>query len=92
MIVRILGEGQRDLPDSALDELNQLDDALQSAVDADDEARFTEALAALLDRVRAAGQGVPDEEILPSDLVLPTADATLAEVRALLGDEGLIPG
>jgi hypothetical protein len=35
MIVRILGEGQRDVPDSALDELNQLDVALEQASDGD---------------------------------------------------------
>jgi hypothetical protein len=29
---------------------------------------------------------------VPSDLVLPSADAGLAEVRDLLGEEGLIPG
>jgi hypothetical protein len=35
---------------------------------------------------------LPDEEIVPSDLVLPSSDASLDEVRELLGDEGLIPG
>ena len=92
MIVRILGEGQLDVPDGELDGLNTLDDALQAAVDGGDEARFAESLTALLTRVREVGKPVPDEDIVPSDLVLPTADATLTEVRALLGDEGLIPG
>jgi hypothetical protein len=38
------------------------------------------------------GKPLPDDEIVPSDLVLPSADASLDEVRELLGDEGLIPG
>jgi PspAA-like protein len=92
VIVRILGEGQVDVPDGELDSLNQLDDALQNAVEGGDEEQFNQALAALLARVRAAGRSLPDEEIVPSDLVLPSSDASLAEVRELLGDEGLIPG
>jgi hypothetical protein len=92
VIVRILGEGQVDVPDSELDSLNALDDAVQQAVDGGDGEAFTQSLAALLNRVRQLGRPLPDEEIVPSDLVLPSADASLAEVRELLGDEGLIPG
>ena len=92
MIVRILGEGQLDVPDGELGSLNQLDDALAHAVDADDEDGFAQSLTSLLDAVRKAGRPLPVDEIVPSDLVLPSADASLAEVRELLGDEGLIPG
>jgi hypothetical protein len=92
MIVRILGEGQRTVDDGELDGLNALDGELVAAVDADDEEKFAQALAALLDKVRHVGAPLPDEEIVPSDLVLPSADASLAEVRELLGDDGLIPG
>ena len=92
MIVRILGEGQVDVPDGELDSLNDLDDALQRAVDGGDEEGFSQSLGALLSRVRDIGRPLPDDEIVPSDLVLPSADASLAEVRELLGDEGLIPG
>ena len=75
-----------------LDRLNELDSDLQSAADADDEAAFATALAALLDAVRALGTPLPDETITPSDLVLPDADTSLTRVRELLSDEGLIPG
>jgi hypothetical protein len=92
VIVRILGEGQVDVPDAELDSLNSLDDALQRAVDGGDEEGFAQALLALLSRVRDVGRPLPDEEIVPSELVLPSADASLAEVRVLLGDDGLIPG
>jgi hypothetical protein len=92
VIVRILGEGQVDVPDSELDSLNALDDTVQQAVDGGDDEAFTQSLAALLNRVREVGKPLPDDEIVPSDLVLPSADASLAEVRELLGDEGLIPG
>ncbi|MFE9441430.1 hypothetical protein ACFYO2_21020 [Streptomyces sp. NPDC006602] len=92
MIIRILGEGQYDLTDDHLDELNKPDSALQSAADADDEAAFHTALNALLETVRRLGTQIPDEAITPSDLVLPDEDTSLREVRALLSDEGLIPG
>jgi hypothetical protein len=92
MIVRISGEGQFDLPEGHVDELNRLDDDLAKAVDAGDDAQFTAALDALLTSVRSAGQELPADWIGPSDLVLPSPDATIHEVREVLGDEGLIPG
>lgn len=92
MIVRILGEGQLDVPADSLDELNRLDHELQHACESQDEAAFHAALAALLDRVRALGTAVPDDHLGPSELVFPSPDATLAEVAELLGEEGLIPG
>lgn len=92
MIVRILGEGQFDVPDSELDTLNVLDERLVTAIEADDETGFRAAAHALLGHVREAGSTPPPDRLAPSDLVLPPADATLAEVRGLLGDEGLVPG
>jgi hypothetical protein len=92
MIVRISGEGQFDVPDPHVEELNRLDDDLTKAVDAGDEGQFKTALEALLTSVRTAGEELPADWIGPSDLVLPSPDATIHEVREVLGDEGLIPG
>ena len=92
MIIRILGEGQRRVDEAAVEGLNALDGELVAAVDAGDDEAFRAALSALLDKVRQVGKPLPDDEIVPSDLVLPSSDASLDEVRELLGDEGLIPG
>ena len=92
MIIRILGEGQFDVADHTVEALNSIDTQLQAAVDAGDESEFHHALAELLTLVREAGERVPDDYLGPSELVLPAAESTLEEVRALLGDEGLIPG
>jgi PspA-Associated protein len=92
VIVRILGEGQLEVPDSASGELNDLDRAVESAVDLGDEAAFGRALAALLARVREVGSPVKADDLRPSELILPPSDATMADVRKLLTDEGLIPG
>jgi hypothetical protein len=92
MIVRILGEGQLQVPDSAVDELNRLDADLESAVEHNDEASFKPALEALLNRVREVGSPADADALEPSELIVPQSDATMAEVRKLLTDEGLIPG
>ncbi len=92
MIIRILGEGQLRVDDSAADELNVLDAALGEAVNAGDERAFRPALAALLDRVRSLGTPLAEDAIEPSDLILPYSEASLDDVRGMMAGEGLIPG
>jgi hypothetical protein len=92
MIVRILGEGQVEVDDSASAELNSLDAALERAVNSGDESAFRSALQALLDRVRALGTPLAADSLEPSDSILPRADADLDEVRGMLTGEGYIPG
>jgi hypothetical protein len=92
VIVRILGEGQWRLDDGHTDALNELDGQVEHAVESGDEPAFRAALEELLAAVRQAGSEVGLEELVDSDSVLPPADASIEEVRRLLGDEGLIPG
>ena len=92
MIVRILGEGQYDVSDEALERLNELDAAVEAAIESGDVDAFGAALAALLDGVRTAGVPRDAESLDESDLILPPADATIDDVRELLSDDGLIPG
>ena len=92
MIVRILGEGQFDVTDGDLDGLNELDTAVERAVESGDVETFASALTALLERVRSVGAAHDLESLDESDLILPPSDASLDEVRQLLGDDGLIPG
>ena len=92
MIVRILGEGQWDLSDDKLAELNKLDTEVEAAVETGDAQTFSLALGALLDAVRKAGTPLADDSLQDSGLILPPSDATIEEVRDLLSDEGLIPG
>jgi hypothetical protein len=92
MIVRILGEGQVEVPDTASGELNELDAKLEIAVERGDEDGFRSALADLLARVKEVGTPVGAEVLKPSELIVPQPDATMDEVRQLLTDEGLISG
>jgi hypothetical protein len=94
MILRILGEGQFEVSDDRLGELNELDNEVQAAVESGDHDAFGRALAALVTGVRTAGKELPEDYLGPSDLVIPGPDSSLEEVRELLVDseEGLIPG
>jgi hypothetical protein len=92
MIVRIMGEGQVRLGDADFTALNALDNELLAAVQSGDEEGFRHTLGALLDTVRKLGEPLPDASLEPSELILPSPDATLDEVREMLSDGGLIPG
>ncbi|MFK0223536.1 hypothetical protein ACIQWN_35775 [Streptomyces vinaceus] len=92
MIVRIMGEGQVEVADVHLAELNKLDDELLAEMESGDEEGFRRTLGALLDAVRRLGSPLPDDALEPSELILPAPDASLDEVREMLSDDGLIPG
>ncbi|MET7902911.1 hypothetical protein ABZS86_16120 [Streptomyces sp. NPDC005355] len=92
MIVRIIGEGQVRVADDRLAGLNELDDELLAAIEGGDQDAFRRTFSTLLDAVRSAGEPLPVDSLEPSELILPAADATLEDVKALLKDDGLIPG
>ena len=92
MILRILGEGQMEVPDETVAELNELDEVLIHAIDKGDEGQFRTALIDLVTKVREVGKPVADDHLAPSDFIIPGSDASLEEVRDLLSEEGLIPG
>jgi hypothetical protein len=87
MIVRILGEGRYDVPDSQSEALDALDDDLDAALGAGDESRFTAALDALIDKVRSGGNRISPDDLQPSSRVVPHAGSTLDEVRELLAGD-----
>ena len=91
MIVRLLGEGQFRVDDSLLDHLNQLDDEVARAVEAGDERALWAGLQALADAVRTSGVKLADEDLAPSDAVIPPEDLSLEEARDLIETDGFIP-
>ena len=92
MIVRISSEGQYNLPGSYIDRLNEIDNALVEAVEAEDQSAFETLLKQMLDLVREHGEPVPVDELVESDLILPEPDLTLLEAEELFVGEGLLPG
>ncbi len=91
MIVRISGEDQYRLDDTASARLNELEQAVVEIVEAGREDGFDDAYEALLGYVRAHGEVVPDEGLEPSDVILPPADLTFTEAGREFTGEGLIP-
>lgn len=92
MIVRILTEGQYNLPGAYIDDLNRIDNELVEVVAAENKAEFERVLKLMLDLVREKGSPVPLDEIVESDLVLPEPDITLLEAEEMFVGEGLLPG
>ena len=95
MIVRILGEGQYRLADDELDLLNALDDDVESAVKAGDEAWLRRALGRLLEEIRTQGTVLDDDLLLDSDVIVPDEDVPLEQLQEWMGEgeafDGLLP-
>ena len=92
MIVRILTEGQYNLPGAYVDQLNEIDNRLVEVVEDGDREGFGRLLKEMLDLVRENGTEIPVDEIVESDLVLPEPDITLEEGERLFTGEGVLPG
>ena len=88
MIVRILGEGRYDVPDADLPAIEQLDAVLVDALERKDDAAFAGALADVIGAVRHSGTHLDHEDLRTSELVVPHEGSTLAEVAALLDEDG----
>jgi hypothetical protein len=91
VIVRLLTEGQYEVSEELVGRLNELDDRAMEALDRDDEAELDARLEEMWQLVRAEGEQLADEDLRPSDVVIPPADMTLAETRVLFSEDGLIP-
>lgn len=91
MIVRLLGDGQYRVDDALLARLNELDHAVEQAVEAGDERALWAGLQALADAVRESGEKLGDEELVPSDAVVPPEDLSLEEAREVMQGDGFMP-
>jgi hypothetical protein len=91
VIVRLMGEGQFDVADSDVDQLNELDNAAAAALEVGDEAGFRLRLEELHDKVRELGRSLDLADLSPSDLIVPPVDLSLDEARELFSGDGLIP-
>jgi hypothetical protein len=92
VLIRILGEGQYEVPDSALDEINELDRVLEGALKSTSDDDVLPALDALLGKVREVGVRPAEHEYLESTVILPFADSSEEDIRSMLNEDGLIPG
>ncbi|CAI8019212.1 hypothetical protein GBAR_LOCUS11568 [Geodia barretti] len=92
LIVRILGEGQFNLPGSVIDDLNDIDNRMVEAVATEDGAQFQSLLDEMFRLVRDRGEPLPLDQLVESDLILPETDLTLDEAEHIFIGDGLLPG
>jgi hypothetical protein len=91
MIVRLMGEGQYRIDEELHGRLNELDALAVEKIDQEDEPALDRILDEMAQLVRGKGERLSDDDLSPSDLIIPPSDLTLEETRALFSDEGLIP-
>jgi hypothetical protein len=91
VIVRIAEEGQYELADDLHGKLNDLDDAAVEAADSGDETAWHAAFDALIAFVREEGVKTGEDDLRPSDIILPPADSTFLEASTEFTGEGLVP-
>jgi CO/xanthine dehydrogenase Mo-binding subunit len=91
VIVRVMGDGQYDVDSEVAKGLNELDDQAASALQAGDEEQLRELLRRMAEQVRANGARLRDEDLTPSEAIVPPDDLTLDEARDLFEGDGLIP-
>jgi hypothetical protein len=91
VIVRLMGAGQYRVDDGLRVRLNGLDEQALEALERDDEESLDALLEQMWDLVRREGEELPLESLDPSDVIVPPADLTLEETRALFSDQGLVP-
>jgi hypothetical protein len=91
VIVRLMGEGQFQVGDAVIEQLNELDDRAQAAADANDEPELDRVLDEMWRLVQAEGERLPDDDLSASDVAVPPSDLTLEETTRLFSHDGLIP-
>jgi CBS domain-containing protein len=91
VIVRIMGEGQYRLTDEVRARVNDLDNECVAAVERSDAEGFSRVFAQLLELVRSEGQHLADDELEPSEVIVPPPDTSMEEAAREFSGDGLIP-
>jgi hypothetical protein len=91
VIVRVMGEGQFEIDDEVAKGLNELDEQAERALQSEDQEQLAELLERMAEAVRTNGARLPDEDLSPSEGIVPPPDLTLEEAKELFEGEGLIP-
>ncbi|MHC1631328.1 MAG: PspA-associated protein PspAA [Methanotrichaceae archaeon] len=90
MIIRIMGEGQFQVPSVLLDELNVIDNRIVDYVAQEDEEKYRRELSDLITTIKAKGSPLDLTEIVESDIIVPPEDLALDEAKKIFAGSGLI--
>jgi hypothetical protein len=91
VIARLMGDGQYEIDEALCTRLNELDDKAVAALEANDEEQLDGYLDQMAELVRSEGTRLADDDLSPSEIVIPPSDLTLEETRQLFSDHGLVP-
>jgi hypothetical protein len=86
-----MGEGQFEVDEEVAKGLNDLDEQAEKALEAGDQERLSELLGRMTEAVKTNGARLADDDLSPSEGIIPPEDLTLEEARELFEGEGLIP-
>ncbi len=84
IVVRIHADAQYRLDASLKEQLTAFDNDLVAAVDKNDEAAYHRALGGVISFVKTKGAPLPSTDMSASDIILPSDDMSLDEVKTLL--------
>lgn len=83
MIIRIVSEGQYEIPSSFFDELNAIDNSIVELVSQGNEIEYREELSKLIDMIKTNGKQLDDSDIVESNIIVPPSDLTFEEAKEI---------
>ena len=90
MIVRIMGQGQYNVDNTLVKQLNAIDNRIINHISGEDKDGFREDLAELISLVRDKGVLLDPAKIVQSDIIVPPEDLTFDEASLIFKGHGLI--
>ena len=87
LTIRIAGEARYKVPVTIQPALEGLDTAMELAISQSDEVAFAKLTKQLTKLIRGSGTELSDADLTASDLVVPSADMSIADATKILGSE-----
>ena len=89
MIIRIVSEGQYEIPSSLFDELNAIDNTIVELVSKGNEEEYGKELSKLIDMIKTNGKQLDDSDIVESNIIVPPGDLTFEEAKEIFTGVGV---
>ncbi|MDY0386352.1 MAG: hypothetical protein RBT65_04320 [Methanolobus sp.] len=89
MIIRIVSEGQYEVPSSFFDELNAIDNSIVELVSQENENDYRKELSKLIDMIKTNGKQLDDSDIVESNVIVPPSDLTFEEAKDIFTGVGV---
>ena len=90
VIIRIMGEGQYQASNALRSELNKIDDRIVTLVEEGNAVEFRRELKRLISMIKEKAMPIDAKEIVNSDTIVPPADMSFDEAKAVFKKPGII--